>query len=47
LPYPTLKIVIIPAESTLSYGWVAGYVEKYGDDKRGKEANANFRAREV
>jgi hypothetical protein len=27
--------VIFPAESILSYGWVAGYVLRRGDDKRG------------
>jgi len=36
LPYPTLKIVIFPAESIVTYGWVAGYVERYGDYKRSR-----------
>jgi hypothetical protein len=31
---PDPKIVIFPAESILSYGWIAGYVETYGADKR-------------
>jgi len=31
---PDLKIAIFPAESILSYGWVAGYVLKRRGDKR-------------
>ena len=32
---PTLKIVIFPAESYFSYGWVEGYGVRRGADKRG------------
>ncbi len=32
---PDLKIAIFLAESILSYGWVAGYVQRCGADKRG------------
>src|SRR6185437_15790444 len=32
---PDPKIVIFPAESILSYGWIAGYVQMCGDYKLG------------
>lgn len=37
---PDPKIAIFPAESILSYGWVAAYVQKCGADKRASRVKA-------